>query len=197
MKYLLLVVFILTFGNVFSQDSFINYGLKAGLNISNIKEGSQFVFSEPMNYTSRYAFHTGVYLDVNIKKHFSIRNEILLSLQGARTSFLGFSSVENRNYMNMPVLFQYHLKRLNLYAGPMVGIQLNRPSMMPNVEFKPNFASRAIDVALCIGANYRIGKNWGVDIRYQNSIFQSSNFTPDGQERVFQAGFFYRLKSIN
>lgn len=197
MKYLLLVVIILMFGNINAQDSFINYGLKAGLNISNINESNQFAFSEPTTYTPRSAFHAGAYLDVNIRKHFSIRNEILLSLQGAKTTFFGFNSVAIRNYMNMPILFQYHFKRLNLYAGPMVGIQLNRPATLPNVDIKPNFVTRVVDVALCFGANYRIGKNWGVDIRYQHSIFQTSGFAMEMQERVFQAGFFYRLSSIN
>ena len=196
MKNFLLSIFVLCFGVVNAQDSFINYGLKAGLNISNVSDGNQFIFTEPVNYTPRYAFHAGIYFDVNIKKHFSIRNELLVSLQGANTGFFGFTSIEKRNYLNMPILFQYHLKRLNLYAGPMVGIQLNRPNMLPNVDFKPNFVTRVIDVALCVGANYRIGKNWGVDIRYQHSIYQTAGFATEMQERVFQGGFFYRLNSF-
>ncbi len=118
---------------VFAQVAMaqINFGLKAGTNISKV-DGK--AFKDEFNY----GYHLGAFAEVNLGKKLSIQPEVLFNQYQTRvdTAFshiyenaLNFSNYKDvkLNYLSIPLVLNYRLANiLSLQAGPQFGILLDQ-----------------------------------------------------------------------
>jgi hypothetical protein len=75
------------------------------------------------------------------------------------------------NYVEAPVVVNYHFKKFQFSAGLYLGVKVNQKernsfgSVDPIRNFKP------FDFGGQLGINYEIKENWQVELRFQNSLF--------------------------
>jgi hypothetical protein len=150
MKKIILTTLMLCSAIAFSQE--IKYGVKGGLNISNLR-GDYPEFSPAttgadeasFKNKSLIGFHFGGFLEFQVNNKFSIQPELLLSTQGSElelkaTSFensdgTGEKDTEiltqriNLTYINIPIMLKYKvLEKLNIEFGPQIGYAISGKS---------------------------------------------------------------------
>ncbi len=122
---LLAALGIFSFNTVQSQE--IGFGIKGGLNLSNLSIKQDDV-SKP---DSRTSFHIGGLVEIPISGKFSIQPELLFSMQGAQEeeseTYMGqtYSSKTTLklNYINLPIMAKYYVvDGLALEVGPSIRI---------------------------------------------------------------------------
>lgn len=208
-----------------------NYGVKAGINLSN----NSYELSRG-EYVSdnraRIAYHAGVFVQLGITEKIAVQPELLYSAQGNRWTDTENSrnAVTAINYLNLPVMVQYEVTdRLLLEAGPQVGYLLSAKykwedtaEFVLNSDFvnlivpagggggneltvgggsresndvKPYFND--IDLALGIGASYRVNGRLRACIRYTHGLMnvdnneRSSEINTVMKQRVTMVGLSY------
>lgn len=116
MKKILLFALLLCFSFYgFSQGS--KYGVRSGLNISNIDfEGTPTMINKHRN-----GFFIGFFGEYGLSKAISLMPEIQFSSEGGKEEVL------NLDYIQMPVYFKFRLsERFNLGVGPQVGLKVHK-----------------------------------------------------------------------
>ena len=83
------------------QAQHVNIGIKAGLNLYNIK------YSNDVKYDMKAGLHAGLLGHIHINKNFALQPEILFSAQAAKSETGGVETKLNLNYLNVPILLQY------------------------------------------------------------------------------------------
>lgn len=113
-------------GNTAPRNS--GFGLKGGLNISNIHGSNESAYPNAKGKTS---FHVGAFSQFSVTDFFSVQPEVLYSRQGFNSSSNPGSAIKTGaidtklDYINVPVLFSFQvLDNISLQAGPMVGLLL-------------------------------------------------------------------------
>lgn len=167
------------------------FGLKAGLNISNVYS----------NYTgsmdARSGLNAGALVNIPLQYSFSVQPEIYFSGQGAKYYSYndGYEHQLVLNYVNVPLLLQYRFHRgLFIETGPQVGFLTSAKDKIGNFETGDVFNSdfKNVDFSWSFGLGYRSVSGLGVDVRYNPGI---SNINNLGNEilhnDVLQLGLFY------
>lgn len=125
-KAILMTVFAtLIMSSGFAQSNEINFreklsfGLKAGVNISNVydSEGEQF------NADAKFGLAAGAFVAIPIGKYFGVQPEILFSQKGYKGSgsILGsnYSFTYTSNFIDVPLLFAFKpISFITIVAGP-------------------------------------------------------------------------------
>src|SRR3546814_11044215 len=106
---------------VFAQ---VNYGLKAGVNLSNMSLSEDVDGWGPGMLTG---FNAGVFVNTEVAENFSIQPELLYSTAGSVIAEEGDDSWKQKlSYLSLPVLARYQLvEGLRLAVGPRVGLLLS------------------------------------------------------------------------
>lgn len=173
----------LTFGSLSAQD--LNFGVKGGVNIASIGGGNSIGVA---GLGSKVGFHLGGVVESPFSEKFSLQAELLYSLQGAKWS-IGSVSNLNLNYINLPILGKYYIiEGLSAEAGPLVGFLLST-----NGD-KADYST--IDIALAIGASYKLNENIFFSLRYNkgiSNINKNDSIDYNNQNNVFQisAGYMF------
>lgn len=121
MKYKIGILFITAFLiSAGSYAQFTQYGVKAGLNLSNMTVDN----SNDRNL--RTGFHAGVFGRLGISEFFSLQPELLYTTKGFTNTYdiaIAQSDVDfNLNYIEIPVNVVYHLSEdFSFMLGPYVG----------------------------------------------------------------------------
>ncbi len=129
----LIAMFIFTIATVNAQGFDLDrrekfeFGIKAGLNISNVWDSED----EEFRADSKPGFAGGLYLGIPIGQYFGIQPEILLSQKGFRGSgtLLGtsYSFVRTTTYLDIPLQIQIKPTHyLTFVAGPQFSYLLNQ-----------------------------------------------------------------------
>jgi hypothetical protein len=183
----------------------IDFGFKAGLNVSNGK------YEGMSQYKSRLGFNAGAYSEINFNQKIFLRPELQYSVKGYKfpaTAFSGAGTL-SLNYITLPVLFGVRpVEELSFLLGPEFGFLANANSKFDGKDHdvKSNFQN--IDIGVDVGASYRLTKRLGAELRYsygfkglQKSMFNTDNSgniisggTKNGSNRVFQVGLFYSVR---
>lgn len=172
----LTVLAVLGLTNVNAQK--INFGIKGGLNIAQVKG----LDAQGSDRITDYNF--GFQVEMPISEKFSFQPELLYSGQG--------SSI-NLNYLNMPLMGKYYLtKGFSLEAGPQVGYLLSAKNNNTNV--KSSFHKFDFGVNFGLGFKLENGLNFGA--RYNLGLSDINNvdgFTCKHKNEVFQLsiGYFF------
>ncbi|MBO9586146.1 MAG: PorT family protein [Flavobacterium sp.] len=153
-KIILSAIAIMAFAFTNAQST--RFGVKGGLNISNIVGG------DVNNNSSLVGFHIGGLAEIHVVEKFYIQPELLFSTQGAK--FDGPASDVKLNYLNIPVLAKYYIvdKKFNVEAGPQLGILLSAKAN--GNDFKDY--TRSTDLGFNLGAGYSFTENLSVGLRY-------------------------------
>jgi hypothetical protein len=192
-KLIVLGLAVLTVGYVSAQST-PKFGIKGGLNISNLK-----VDVAPGNQTpqtaSRLGLHLGVLAHVHIAPSWGIQPELVYSSEGMEQT-VGSSTFDWKlNYLNIPVMLQYMFSNgFRLEAGPQLGLLLNGKiednagSTSVTKDFK------AVNLGLGFGLNYLTYSGFGIGGRYNLGVSNinkyeaatdNKDYTRTGQISVF------------
>lgn len=180
------LMFVMAGAFAVAQAQQISYGVKGGLNLSNV--GGE----DADGNKAKLGFNAGGFVNVQVAESFSIQPELVFSLQGAK--FDGDAKV-NMSYLNIPVLARYTTQS-GFFAetGPQLGFLMSAKSNVDGDKTNVKDYFKKTDFAWALGIGYQTQSNIGVNARFN---FGLSKMDEDGQakifNRVFQVGMFYVL----
>ncbi|MBC7643170.1 MAG: PorT family protein [Flavobacterium sp.] len=202
-KLILAAAAVFAFGATNAQD--MKFGVKAGLNVSNLST----TVPAGASVDALYGANFGVFGDFKVSDKFSVQPEILYSMQGAKlvASGSGFNYEEKQstNYINIPIMAKFFvIEKLSLQAGPQIGflmsakadVTTNFPGFTNgSTDVKSNYNS--VDFGFNLGAGYDITENIAVDLRYNLGLSELEKTVPAGtsasKNRVFSLNFGYKF----
>lgn len=134
------------FATTFAQD--FSYGFKAGLNFSKVAGDSEqdAASMDLEDFNTATGFHIGALFNLKFIDAFGLRGELMFSQKGTEYIYDGasyrdftdedgltFSTLGNRrtvlnttnSYIDVPLMAYYRLGKLELSAGPSIGILVN------------------------------------------------------------------------
>lgn len=150
------------------KTNFNGWTVKLGTNFSNIIGNSD--FDVPSKY--KVGFTAGLGLDWLFTNVVGLSVDVLYSRQGGEFDLgKGIKVVENSNYINVPVLANFHIvKGLVGKAGVQLGFFLSGDDRIEGTENPQNYdmigAYRTMDVAIPVGLSYEFGFGLIIDARY-------------------------------
>lgn len=169
----------------------VQFGLKAGANISNFT-GSSF---DDARKNALIGFHGGVYAGFYIGKHIAIQPEALISTQGAKVEDAGQLEKYSLTYATVPVMVKY-VSNGGFYveAGPQVGFKLSEDVPDQTID---QFAKN-LDLSVAAGLGWQSKAGLGLGFRYLAGLskvgdFDASTANPNFKNGVIQVGIFYGL----
>ena len=174
MQKLKLLLLFISFSTI--AKSQIHFGVKAGLNLANLKFDS----SSNTSYISE--FNVGVLVSIPIAKSLSLQPELMLSAQGYGGKYHDTSYRVTYGYFLLPILLKYNLNS-GVFAemGPQFGFSLNNRWYVQPFDFSWTF-----------GVGYKLPVNLGIDLRYNLGISNiEKDFSPKASNSVFQFDLFY------
>jgi len=188
MKFLLTTVLAVTLLSGAATAQHLNFGIKGGMNLYNIRNDNNSTFDNSVGY------HLGLLAHIHLAKQFAMQPEVVFSTQGANYSVGSTDNELNLDYVNLPLMFQYMFDNgFRFQAGPQVGILINAKSKFgsANSDVKNNFSS--VDLGIGAGMSYvHPPSGFGFDARYNiglNNI--NENGSVNSYNRGLQLGVFY------
>lgn len=156
-KIILSAIAIMAFA--FSNAQSTRFGIKGGLNISNVVGG------DVENTNSLIGFHVGGLAEIHVVEKFFIQPELLFSAQGTKVDGpFGSSADLKLNYLNIPVLAKYYFieNKFSVEAGPQLGVLLSAKAEGEDIKD----LTRSVDFGFNLGAGYNFTDNLSAGIRY-------------------------------
>lgn len=195
----------------------INYGFKAGGNLSNLS-GDYPDNPDPeitSDNKSILGVNLGFFLEYSLSRNFSIQPELLLSTQGnkleTKEEYFGdltnqierasLTQTTNLTYINLPVMFKYHINdKIDIEFGPQIGYVISAKADFDyeDENFPEDNESITIDL-LSDGSYTFLGSRieWRESLNrldYGINLGVSYDFT----YRLFaQARYYYGLSTID
>lgn len=182
------VVFFLVIVNASNAQQQTAFGIKAGLNLTNLK-----VSDPDASYDSRSGFHAGFFVREKFSK-VAIQPEFLISTLSTDVSSSTLGDWQDRfTYLNIPIMVRFYIvDGLNFHAGPQFGFlldgdrQYSGPLGQGSEDIKDYYKNSDVSISLGGGWDFPFGMN--VDVRYNVGV-QDINEASGGEEaksRVFQ-----------
>lgn len=171
---------------VYAQNT--AFGLKAGVNLTNLK-----VDDPQASYDSRTGYHAGIFARSKFNK-VALQPEVLLFTQSNQINYSGgLGSVkESFTYLSIPLMIKcYPVAGLNIQAGPQFGFlvdgeqEYNTPLFRGTRDIKDSY--KESDVSISAGAGWDFAFGLSVDVRYNIGV-KDINDVSNGEEaksRVF------------
>lgn len=184
MKKLFLVGALALVGAVNAQT----FGVKAGMNISNISNSD--------DSKSKIGLNAGVFLNAPIAANFSIQPEVLYNSKGAKSDFEGFDLNLNLDYISVPVMFQYNATpQFYLEAGPEFSFLLSGKVKADGESEDVKESFKGFDMGIGLGAGYYFTPNIGITARYVAGVTDilDANDGDASRNGVFQVGLAYKF----
>jgi hypothetical protein len=183
------------------EDIKVTFGIKGGLNQSNLNASSDF-----FTYKSYQAYHFGLFLEIRLNSGFSIQPELLYSMQGSKINVelrdsidfdplvynnSSYTFTNKINYINAPIMAKFDVTKVfNIAVGPQLGYFINAKN--ENREIKSDF--NQFDLGLNMGVGFTFNKVI-IDLRYNIGLSEVGSYNPyDGKNRVFQLSLGYKFK---
>lgn len=182
---ILTVVAIFTFISGNAQD--FAFGVKGGVNVASVGGNAYAGLGGLSSFGSKVSFHVGGLVEIPMSEKLSVQPELLYSSQGSNWAFNTTGANLKLDYVNLPVMVKYYIiEGLSAEAGPLAGFLLSTNG--DKEDFK------SLDVAVAIGASYKIGANLFVGLRYNKGIMNinnDANLNGSNQNNVFQVSAGY------
>ncbi len=195
MKKIIVALVILITVNSTAQK--INFGIKAGLNVSMLTGNANEIMS------SNNGFFAGTLLEFKILGKIAIQPELLFSAQGAKfeSKNLTFATTRKMNYLILPIMFKYYPKvGLFVEAGPQAGFLISAnqdvENRITNVTTSENLkeATKDFDMSANIGIGYDLFDKVVVQVRYCIGLTNTSTIeNTDMKNGVFQLSVGYKF----
>lgn len=185
--------------NLEKKNSKVRFGLKAGVNLSNIQDNAS-----GFDYNSKVGIVVGGLVQIPISKKLFIQPELLYSMQGSNADIPEEETKlkMKMDYLNIPIMVKYNVfDRFFVEAGPQIGFLLSSKIIadyaddaifddgltLDDKEFKNN-----IDLSIGIGASYDWTANISTGIRYNIGV---SNVYKKGMEILDDDGTYGTSKN--
>ena len=175
----------------------INFGIKAGLNMSMLTGSKDQIMS------STNGFFAGALLEFKILEKIALQPELLFSEQGAefQSKNLTSSTTMKADYLIVPIMVKYYLKRgLFLEAGPQAGFLISAKqdveNRIMNTSTSENIKddTKVFDMSANVGIGYDILDKVVTQIRYCIGITNTSTLeNTDIKNGVFQLSVGYKF----
>lgn len=184
---ILTVLAFLTFISANSQD--FAFGVKGGVNVSSVSGNTYAGIGGLGSLGSKVSFHVGGLVEIPISEKLAVQPELLYSSQGSNWGFNSSGDKLKLDYVNLPVMVKYYIiEGLSAEAGPLAGFLLSTNANKDDYK--------SLDIAVGIGASYKIGDNLLVGLRYNKGIMNINNdqeLNGSNQNNVFQiwAGYAF------
>ncbi len=168
----------------------VNWGYKAGINLSRISNSSH------NGFTSNLNFNTGVVATCKLEKNYFLDIECLLSLKGFNSVLIpGGTTATNFSYLTLPILFEYKTSnKLYFQLGPelnyLIAAKMKNSSM--NEPVIDNY--KKFDISVAGGLGYNFSKKIGLETRYifgLSKIYAKSDILGSAYNRTFQINLIY------
>lgn len=194
--YLFVLSFFIFNASIWAQQA--RFGVKAGLNVSNIDNNDSF-YDKNSNY--RTSFHTGLFAEIPLSSKFSFKPELLYSSIGKVDEYDlnyrsfdleplsadSFKLVQKRNYLAIPLTFRWFVgERFSINAGPQVSFLLNTVSKAKGDDLPESFnevykasGDFKLDYGAVLGVGYTINDNLNIGLQYYRGLkdlFGDSDF---------------------
>lgn len=156
MKKLGLIALVLFSMTANAQEKFLSFGLKGGVNFSNLNGDI-----ENIDFKTRSSYHFGALLEIHLFENLSIQPELLYSVQGAKAES-GTASIDDVDfkYLTVPVMVKFYLSdKLSVEAGPQF-------AFLADDNVGDTFRTRSFDFSVGGGLAYDITKNIFIQARY-------------------------------
>lgn len=169
----------------------VNIGVKAGLNVFNIKNDNG------AKYDAKTGLHIGLLGHIHLAKQLAFQPELVYSAQGAKYTIAGNDVKIKLNYINVPLMIQYMFDNgFRLQAGPQIGFLASAKSEVNSNSTDIKSDLKGVDFAIGGGVGYvHPATGFGVDARYNLGLSNiNDNSAVKSTNRGFQLGVFYLFK---
>ncbi|HKP32636.1 MAG TPA: porin family protein, partial [Chitinophagaceae bacterium] len=164
-------------------------GIKAGVNISNLK------VENSSSMDSKLGFYLGALAHLHFAEHWAVQPELVYSGQGAKQTISGVEYKIKLGYLNIPVLFQYMTGTgFRFETGPQLGFMMSAKTKVDDDQTDVKDAFNTLDLAWAFGASYVTDGGFGVDARYNLGLMDINDGGGSAiKNRVWQLGLFYQF----
>ena len=161
------------FGFANAQDSDLKFGIKAGVQFTNI--------TGDIDADGATGFYVGGLVDIGVAEDFHVQPELLYSQEGADEASI--------SYLRVPIMAKYYvMEGLSLQAGPEIAFKIGAED-----DFTDE-ATKSIDFGLGIGAGYELPMGLFFDLRYNLGLSNISDIDGvDAKNTGLQVGLGYRF----
>lgn len=171
----------------FSQDKPVRFGIKAGMNISNIKSTFRYQsfgtnYSTDLPFKSIVGLNAGVQTEIPLFTNFFLQPELSYSSMGAKEVYPIYDTTAPNNeivlksilhYVVVPVLVKYKIPKtgIGIFLGPQVGYLVGVTNSISNTTINEKDESNyKADFSVVFGAEYYLPAGFGISARYQLGI---------------------------
>ena len=159
----------------------LSYGVKGGLNISDISHSKNFTSFDKKMTTGIFV---GAYVEYQFNDFLAIQPELLYSRQGVSSKDKSTEDITRKagirlNYLNLPILVKFYpIERLSIDVGPQIGYALSAKSIGRVVNTTDGRSVTRtkdridkkdynhFDFGVAMGASYKLMNNFSVFARY-------------------------------
>ena len=185
------------------------YGIKAGMNISQLGTASMEGKSSGPASDMKIGFHIGVHANYSFTDLMGLQAEAVFSMQGG--SFTGLYDDDDGNaykakvkrtlnYINIPVLFEIKpFDDFSIFIGPQFGFNIYKSASamgttMSGSDFKKTgWDVNTVDIAAVAGAQYTIMGQFLISARYNFGFTNTADSFKGYCNRVIQIGLGYQF----
>ena len=179
-----------------AEDIKVSFGIKGGLNNSNLTGDSSYE-----THKAYQAYHFGLFLEIRLNSGVSIQPELLYSVQGSKISFeefrefdpniintYSFTNTLKISYINVPIMAKFDVTKVfNIAVGPQLGFFVNAKNERGKLNAK---YYNPFDLGLNMGVGFTFNKVI-LDLRYNIGLTENAN--GNGKNRVFQLSVGYKF----
>ena len=179
-----------------AQD--IKFGIKAGLNVSDIIKGDG---NNNFDTKTKTGFNAGVTVDIPLIAGLAFTPEVLYSQKGYKQTYSVGEFTQTTNFIDVPILASFKLgSSFNIVAGPQVSFLLSTKNKFENgfgsveqenVEDDSDRFKKSL-VGGVIGFRYDVNDKFDIHGRYaldfQKNNENGTNNTPEFRNQVFSVG---------
>ena len=166
----------------------VQFGAKAGANLAT------FSGDDADGAKSKIGFNVGAFAEIPVAEKFSVKPELVYSLQGAKSEGEGDYKV-NLSYINVPVLAKYNIAE-GFFAetGPQIGFLVAAKAKFDGESTDVKDGYKSTDFSWAFGVGYEFTETIGANLRYNLGL---SKLDEGGDAKVknsvFQLGVFYKF----
>lgn len=189
-------LFIATAAN--AQDG-IKFGIKAGLNVSDIIKGNG---NNNFNTDTKAGFNAGVTVEIPLIAGLQFTPEVLYSQKGYQLTYSDNTKFkQTTNFIDVPILFAFRLgSSFNIVAGPQVSFLMSTKNKFENgfgsvtetqVEddsdrFKKSLFGGVVGFRYDVNSRFDIHARYALDFQKNNE--NGSSYTPEYRNQVYSVG---------
>ncbi|KQB44240.1 OMP b-brl 2 multi-domain protein [Flavobacterium daejeonense] len=158
-RVILSAIAVFAFG--FANAQQVNYGVKVGGNLTNLRVDAGDVGT--VVFKSNVGFQGGAFAEIKVADKFAVQPEALFSYESSEISGADF----NLSYINVPVMAKYYAsEKISLQVGPQIGFLVGAKAKMDGEkeDIKDDLATT--NFGLNFGLGYNFTEKVAVDFRY-------------------------------